>query len=326
MTASTLTASVVVPSYGHESFVVEAVESALAEPVLEVVVVDDGSPDRSVEALAPLASEAPRLRLLTQENRGAHRALERGVEAAQGDIVFVLNSDDRFVPGRVARLSTCFDDPDVTWAATWLTLIDGAGATLGVKEAWHNMPPWPPRGPGPGLSSLGDPTLALLEANYVATTSNLAFRRARYGRASGLQFRALRYAHDWDFFLTACGLGRFELIPEPLVDYRVHGQNTIKEGQAAARTRGVMRFEALWCLARHRETLLRRRVDLDVEDLRRRAWSALPPWAPETLFAQLLWLRGKDRDVPAAYDALLDEGHPFREAAIDTLAAIADSS
>lgn len=98
-----LTASVVIPAYNHETFVIAAVESALAEPVAEVVVVDDGSTDATRDRLAAFHGE-PRVHRLDQENRGAHAALNRGVALANGDIVFVLNSDDCFVPGRWRRV------------------------------------------------------------------------------------------------------------------------------------------------------------------------------------------------------------------------------
>ena len=319
---SGLTASVVIPAYNHETFIEEALHSALAEPVDEVVVVDDGSTDATRSHLR--ACTDPRLVRVEQENQGAHAALNRGVALARGDVVFVLNSDDAFVPGRVAACLESFAaDSALAWVATWIEVIDGAGASLGIKEAWHNMPPWAPRGaPTAGLGATDDPVLALLESNYVATTSNVAFRRTLTSGSDPLCFQPLRYAHDWDFELAACRRGGFALIEQPLVRYRVHDSNTIREGREAERGQGLMRFEALWSIIRHAHALEAAAVSrgFHPEDLARRRWQARPPWAPDALIAQLQALRGADGTTPGAYRALLDPRHPFRQAAIERLA------
>ncbi|MCG8460583.1 MAG: glycosyltransferase, partial [Holophagales bacterium] len=241
--------SVVVPSYQHGEHVVEAVRSALDAELpggpecLEVVVVDDGSTDDSVARLR--AIDDPRLRLFEQENRGAHVAFGRGLELARGELVFLLNSDDAYEAGRLATFVDRFEaDPELLFAASWLRIVDAGGRELGIKEAWHNLPPWPRPRPGPGLAELGNPGLALLESNWVSTTSNLAFRRRigrpadapagdRFAAAGRLRFRPLRYCHDWDFLLELASLGRMELLEAPLVRYRTHDRNTIREGAAA---------------------------------------------------------------------------------------------
>lgn len=330
--------SVVVPSYNHREFVVEAVQSALDQELpggpqaLEVVVVDDGSRDDSVERLRTI--DDPRLRLEVQENRGAHLAFARGFELARGEILFLLNSDDVYAPGRIARLLDCFDeDPSAMLASTWLRIVDGEGQELGTKHGWHDLPPWPAPRSGPKLAHLHEPALALLESNWVSTTSNLAFRRSALDRASLLD---LRYCHDWDFLLSLCHLGRMAVVEEALVDYRVHSSNTIKEGGdeeargeaggGRATTgqdtgQGAMRFEILWLLARHAERLLRGPAGsrFELGDLRHRLWNSLPRFGAEPILCRLLALRGATDEPPAAFDRLLDRDHPFRRRAIRVL-------
>jgi hypothetical protein len=182
------------------------------------------------------------------------------------------------------------------------------------------MPPWSPPTAGPYLSDSGDPRLALLEANYVATTSNLAFRRSLVSE-SGLAFLPLRYAHDWDFILSACHVGGVEMVEEPLLRYRVHDANTIREGTEEGR--GPMRFEALWVVARHAMRLLRS-IGSDREGRDRLEglfWRSAPTFGRDHILEQLLAIRGNDESPPSAYDALLDPENPFRQAAIDALQA-----
>jgi glycosyltransferase involved in cell wall biosynthesis len=306
--------SVVIPSYNHERFVAQAVESALASEgvdELEVVVVDDGSTDSSLDRLAAFSGDG-RVRVVEQANRGAHAALDRGLELARGELVFILNSDDVFAPDRIRALSErLVAAPDAALAASWIEVVDADGARLGVKRAWHSLPPWPPTARGPTLSSLGEERLALLETNWVSTTSNLAFR-AGLVREGGLRFSPLRYAHDWDFILAACRRGRVELVESPLLRYRVHGANTIGEGADAGQ--GPMRFEIMWAVCRHAEQLLRTVAasEPQLADLRRRFRNAAPTFGRDDVLEQLLLLRGVDREPPVAFDALLDAGHPVR--------------
>jgi glycosyltransferase involved in cell wall biosynthesis len=318
-------ASVVIPSYNHGRFIGEAVESVLESPFseLELVVVDDGSSDDSLDRLEPFRADR-RVRIEAQPNRGAHAALNRGLELARGEILLILNSDDVFAPERVTRLVELFEhQPETVLAASWIEVIDADGVSLGVKRGYRNMPPWPPPTHGPMLSDLGDPELALLETNFISTTSNIAFRRALIDRHR-LRFCSLRYTHDWDLILAACGRGRCAVVEQPLVKYRVHGDNTIREG--ADRAKGEMRFEVMWTVCRHAASTVNRAVarGRDGSDLRHRLWRSLPRFGCDALLAELLALRGIDADPPPSYDALLESTHPFRRAAVATLASMTE--
>ncbi len=312
--------SVVIPSHNHEAFIDEAVSSALAAGgvELEVVVVDDGSTDGTRDRLRQWRDDS-RIRIEFQDNRGAHAALNRGLELARGEIIFILDSDDVFDPGRVPALAERLGaTPQAALAASWIEVVDEGGSHLGVKQAWHTLPPWPRPTAGPLLSDLGDPRLALLETNWISTTSNLAFR-ASLVRDRGLRFAPLRYAHDWDFILTACLTGPVELVEAPLVRYRVHGANTIGEG--ADEGQGQMRFEIMWVVARHAVALIRAAGGgaADFGNLRERLWNSAPTFGHDAVLDGLLVLRGTDTAPPAAYDALLDPDHPFQRAAVAAL-------
>ncbi len=312
--------SVVIPSFNHESFVGAAIESALTNDRndREVVVVDDGSTDGSRERLCAYERD-PRVRLHYQENRGAHAALNRGCELARGRLIFILNSDDLFDPRRVGILSNRLaSNSGAFLAASWIEVVDATGALLGIKQAWRNLPPWAPPSTGPRLSAIGDPRLALLETNWLSTTSNMAFPSALI-HDHGLRFAPLRYAHDWDFALSACHRGAIELVEEPLLQYRVHGANTIGEGNDEGQ--GLMRFEILWVVARHAMRLLRESAGSQSELVRLRQGlsNSAPTFGCDALFDQLLLLRGVDDNPPLAYDALLEPDHPFRRAAAEVL-------
>lgn len=97
--------SIVVPVYNTEAFVAEAFDSALRQslPGVEIVVVDDGSTDRSAEICREYARAHPNVILRRQENRGVSAARNAGLEVSSGDFVFFLDSDDTIDPDFVRR-------------------------------------------------------------------------------------------------------------------------------------------------------------------------------------------------------------------------------
>jgi len=122
--------SIVIPVFNHERFIQECVDSVLAQdyPELEVIVVDDGSTDATP---AILGGYGDRLRVLRQENSGAARALNRGLQAAHGDWVGWLSSDDAYLPGKIAaQLALAAARPAAGLLYTDWIMINAAGGEL----------------------------------------------------------------------------------------------------------------------------------------------------------------------------------------------------
>ncbi len=107
--------TVLVPAYNEEAVVVRAVRSLLDSdyPDFEVVVVDDGSTDRTAAVLEEAFGAEPRVRLLTKPNGGKAQALNFGLERARGEVVVALDADTVFEPGTLPLLVRNFADPRV---------------------------------------------------------------------------------------------------------------------------------------------------------------------------------------------------------------------
>lgn len=234
--------SVVIPSYNHEQYIKQAVDSVLYQSYknLELIVIDDGSTDSSIGYLRTVTD--PRFRLFEQDNSGAHNAINRGLSLARGEILTILNSDDEY---HVDRLKECAADLNdgVNLVTSWITLIDKKGKVLGVKKGWNNMLPWRIETPKHGMTEIDAFTLHLLMSNFVSTTSNMVFTRKLYEAIGGM--RNLRYAHDWDYLLRTVRHFRCKLIERPLLQYRTHQTNTISSN------RSWMLFEICWIFAVH---------------------------------------------------------------------------
>ncbi len=223
--------SVVIPSYNHVRYIGEALASVRAQslPAGDVVVVDDGSTDESVRVIDEARWDA--VRVVRQENRGAHETINRAVALSEGDYVAILNSDDRFTPERLEHAWSVARATDAALVVGGVRWVDGDGASLPADHpgvSWYREA----LATAAGRRSLRS---AALVHNFAVTTSNFFMHRALWRALGG--FRDLRYVHDLDFLVRAVELCGARVVFEPgMVDvhYRVHGDNTISESTSRA--------------------------------------------------------------------------------------------
>lgn len=117
--------SIVIPAYNAEPWIGGAIESALAQTWrnLEVVVVDDGSLDRTVAVVEGITD--PRVRLVKQANRGQCAALNRGVAESGGEFIKFLDADDWLNPGHIeAMMAVLVGGADLVAACRWGYFVD----------------------------------------------------------------------------------------------------------------------------------------------------------------------------------------------------------
>ncbi|WP_017297392.1 glycosyltransferase family 2 protein [Nodosilinea nodulosa] len=110
--------SVIIMNYNYGSFLPVAIESCLGQtyPKVEVIVVDDGSTDDSVQVIE---SYGDRIIPVLKPNGGQASALNAGYAASRGDIICLLDADDLFLPERVTQVVELFQSaPDVDWVFT----------------------------------------------------------------------------------------------------------------------------------------------------------------------------------------------------------------
>lgn len=216
--------AVIIPCYNHARYIGEALESVLSQTRKpdRIIVIDDGSKDNSVEVLRSF--EGRGVEVHAQENRGAHNTINQLVKMAATDCDFIsiLNSDDRYLPGRLEKcLELAREQPGKTVYATSLRVIDDKGSIMpedAPRARWFH-----------GALSLGQQEGTgipewLGQANFIATTSNV-FARGAYLLAN--PFRPYRFNHDYFFLSTAALENKIAVRPEILIEYRVHGSNTI---------------------------------------------------------------------------------------------------
>ncbi len=121
--------SVVVPIYNVEAYLEECLASLRAQTFadLEVVMVDDGSPDASAAIAASVAEEDPRFVLVRQENAGLGAARNAGVARAAGELLMFVDSDDRVPREAVAHLVASLDRTGSDFATGNIPRFDSSG-------------------------------------------------------------------------------------------------------------------------------------------------------------------------------------------------------
>jgi glycosyltransferase involved in cell wall biosynthesis len=235
--AATPQVTVLIPSFKHEKFIAAAIHSVLAQsfPDLQVLVVDDRSPDGTVAAARRVAD--PRITVrVNEENLGLGNSIRAALASITTPYVAVLNSDDLFHPERLARcLEVLEADASADIVATGLQFTDKHGRELtratscivDVGPRAHSWLYWYDA-VAKELKHPSDWTdfAQLLRHNHLATSSNMVMR-TRFLRDHIAAAAPLKYCVDWMLFLIAAGEGSLRFVPEPLLAYRFHEHNTV---------------------------------------------------------------------------------------------------
>jgi glycosyltransferase involved in cell wall biosynthesis len=188
---------------------------------MELVIVDDGSSDNSVELLTQLAEQHD-FKLICQENRGAHEAINRAIGESSGEFLSILNSDDVYRDSRLSKLFETAKRENASFLYTGLEFIDDEGRS--VPNHWRATEYRRIR----ELSDNAPEPAQFLPGNPAITTSNFFFSRDLWQKVG--PFRNLRYTHDWDWALRASSVTHPHRVDENLLNYRVHDSNTLSEG------------------------------------------------------------------------------------------------
>ena len=124
--------TVFIPVYNREQYVGEAIESILAQTFsdFEILLIDDGSTDRSVEAIRSYSD--PRIHLVcNEENLGIPKTRNRGVKLARGQYMAMLDSDDHAHPERLEKQVAFLDThPHYAQVGSWCRMMDDQGGIL----------------------------------------------------------------------------------------------------------------------------------------------------------------------------------------------------
>ena len=215
------TVSVVMPVYNVEAYVAEAIDSVLAQTFtdFELIVVDDEGSDRSMEIVR--GYDDPRIRIVTQANRGLAGARNTGILEARGAYVALLDSDDRWLPEKLALHVIHLDNnPDVGVSFSPSRFIDRDGRPMRLVQT--------PKLDGIEAADIfcrnpvGNGSAPVIR---LAALQSVAFRHPEEPERLCCFDESLRQSEDIEMWLrlSVAGGVRFAGIEPALTEYRVNG-------------------------------------------------------------------------------------------------------
>lgn len=259
--------SVVMPCYNGMRTVERSLRSVLAQThdTLELIVVDDGSRDDSVSVIAAHAARDPRVRLISQENRGPAPARNRGLGAARGEFIAFLDADDTWEPDCLEAL-----------LAALLADRDAALAYCG----WQNLGITGGRGEPFVPADYELPNKVEIFLSGCRWPIHAALTRAQAIRASGGFDESLKACMDFDLWLRIATAYRIVRVPRVLAYYHHHAATQITRDRVRVASNHLKAQEKF--VRTHQAAL----ADLKRDDIRRILYGELLRRAYECYWAR----------------------------------------
>ena len=216
--------SVIIPCYNAEHHIGATIASVLAqgEPKLEIIVVDDGSKDRSVELVR---ETFPMVRIVQQANQGVAAARNNGLSVARGEWVAFIDADDIWLPGKLAaQFAMLAAQPGcrMCYTAWKVWPSDVAQPTSAMLAELASIAGDAIRWNGP--SGWVYPELLL---DCVVWTSTVLARRALFDEIGNFD-TSLRVGEDYDLWLRASRVTPILGVAHPYALYRIHPTSITK--------------------------------------------------------------------------------------------------
>ena len=208
--------SVICTSYNHELYIRQALQSVVDQdyPNVELIVIDNGSTDRSAAIIAEFSQNHPAIRfILNSVNVGLNRAFNQGFAVASGRYVIDLSADDVLLPGRIAKQAACFEELSGPYGVVFsnAAYINAQGQETGfhypVDPTGHACTPVP----------TGDVFRTVLESYFICTPT-MMMRRDILDELGGYD-ETLTY-EDFDFWVRSSRLYHYAYVDEVLMQKR----------------------------------------------------------------------------------------------------------
>jgi glycosyltransferase involved in cell wall biosynthesis len=200
--------TIITPAYNAQEYLEEAVGSALAQTFgdFELLVIDDGSTDRTLDIAKHLAQQDPRVHALATEHVGVSAARNAGMRRARGAYVALLDSDDTWFPDFLAAQLAVFERFPATG------VVSGNALSIGGPLDGRSL--------SPASTHCYPVTVVDMIRDEEAVCVMSVFRRSVFEATGGLS-EDLSHSEDYDFWLRAALAGfTFVRNPRPLARYR----------------------------------------------------------------------------------------------------------
>lgn len=200
--------STIIPAYNCADHIRETIESVFSQTVkdMELIVVDDGSADKTGDVLQSFGSKLRHIR--HKENRGPSAARNSGVKESKGEYIAFLDHDDVWLPDKIEEQLKLFEkNKDLGLVYSNFYYVDMAGAQMG--ELFDNIKP-----------HRGLVFEKLIMSNFIPTSSVMV--RKKVLDEVGLFDENFLISQDYDLYIRIAERCRIDFVERPLLKYRVH--------------------------------------------------------------------------------------------------------
>lgn len=212
--------SIVIPTYQHGAFVLDAIACALVQTAMvEVIVIDDGSTDSTVTVLDRV--DDSRVMIVPGAHRGVAAARNTGIEFASGEFIQFLDADDEIAPTKIERQIAVLDaDQTLGWTFCDTRIVEVGGREELASDRY-------------GYAAIGAIDEELTRRNFIPVHAPL-IRRSALG--DHLRFPVGEQLEDWALWRALAAASPVRYVGEVLCAYlkRRRGRNATQRERAAA--------------------------------------------------------------------------------------------
>ena len=246
--------SVIIPNYNYANYIIERIDSILMQtyPIYELIILDDCSPDNSVEVInakiEEIKKEYPNLKIqfiVNEKNSGGcvFKQWKKGFDAASGDFIWIAEADDSAENNFVEELIKPFDDPEVLLSYCESARIDGENNLIRPKSddlydmcrtgEWNKSYIW--TGKEENINHLS-------VTNTILNVSSVMWRKKDY---TDIFEKAgeFRVAGDWYIYYNILKNGKISWNCKPLNYYRKHGSSVCTDIKAEIEFNEICRIQ-----------------------------------------------------------------------------------
>lgn len=210
--------SIIVPTYNVEKYIRTCIESILAQTYrnIEVIIVNDGSTDQSLEVISDLICSHHNIKVINQKNQGISVARNTGIDAATGKYIAFVDPDDKIMPDFVSSL---------------YQIADRTGADI-VRGSFRDFNGNIPKGWVPDFNVPTDCGTIVLDqflSSHISSVVWSSIYRLDFINSNHIRFTpGIILSEDTDFTIRAYMLAKLVATsPEPNYAYRTHRQGSV---------------------------------------------------------------------------------------------------
>jgi glycosyltransferase involved in cell wall biosynthesis len=226
--------SVIITTYNRANYLKEAIISVLNQTYqdFEIIVVDDGSKDNTPQVIQSITD--PRIKYISQKNQGVGAARNTGTLASAGKMVALLDADDLWLPEKLElQIKALESSPQAS--IVYCDMYFFGLSEIGLPITFFQLLNWPaPRGN----------VLDKMVTRSFGHPSTLLVKKEVFDKI-GLFDEKLPYCDDYDMLIRMAAYFQFEVVPSPLVKYRLHSDQISKNTELVLRDHLIVFNKAL---------------------------------------------------------------------------------